>query len=437
MNLKREKKKEDDKKKWTNWMVPKNRSFFNTLIASIEKITDFDFKKQRGRDKVNADLEKSLIDQDRVWANIRVFKMGKLDHKRETLLFFIDGMGMTALESEGDTLVGNFEQGKLKVTFKRKDSSQYWTEKNTDMIIDKEFNKDNDSEENEYHIRLRTAAFDLVTIRDHLCYTHLIYSNHLYQAVSKLNDKILLNLLHPHILGTREKNSDAYRNLYNDHGILLAAIGKVGNRQSLLEDLINYRGKFVNNPMTFPEWILKNQAFSGTKYVVRGKFMYDQILNYVKGYFAELKVDQSIINLDPHTDFWEVIQRMLGFTDIVFNFDNMVIWVVELIWRVTYFHYQVGNALPYLYDCDFIRWNGGAAPDNGAFWSLVVGFATSSRQYQLIKFPFDHDITLQKQFNSMRSELLNYKDEFGDEPIKDGNQSIPRWVWELEPSVAR
>jgi len=124
---------------------------------------------------------------------------------------------------------------------------------------------------------------------------------------------------------------------------------------------------------------------------------------------------------------------MLGQSSIPLNRANVEKWLVELIWRVTYFHYQVGNALPYLYDCDIIRWNRCQQSSEGSLWSLVVGFATSSRQYQLINFPYCVDPVMKVWYKPMIDALINYKDEFDEDRV----EGYPQWVWELEPSVAR
>lgn len=267
-----------------------------------------------------------------------------------------------------------------------------------------------------------------------MCFTHLTYSNYLYQAVSQLKEKepILFRLLVPHILNANNKNSDAYWNLYNGKGVLLAAIGEIENRPYIISEFENDRREWLNNGApTFLEWKEKNPAFCKTKYVERGTYIYEKIQEYVLGYFKDNGVTDKTFD-NCYIDFWAAIQEMLGGSNIPLNKCNVEKWVIELIWRVTYFHYQVGNALPYLYDCDKIRWNRKQTSE-GSLWSLVVGFATSSRQYQMVKFPYLTDPIMSRRYTILIDSLINYKDEFDNDKV-DG---YPQWVWELEPSVAR
>jgi len=230
-----------------------------------------------------------------------------------------------------------------------------------------------------------------------------------------------------------KKNSDAFWNLYNNKGILVGATGNINNRAAIIKQLENARKDWEVE--TFEEWKEKNEVFSETIYVKRGDFIYQKLKDYVSKYFNENKVSNDTFKDDSYNynGFWSVIQEMQKFSSIELSRSNVEKWAVELIWRVTYFHYQVGNAIPYLYDCDLIRWNGSLDPEDGSLWSLVVGFATSARQYQLVTFPYLDDRDIGPLFRNLITELEKYEDEFDDEKI----EGYPRWVWELEPSVAR
>jgi hypothetical protein len=287
-----------------------------------------------------------------------------------------------------------------------------------------------------WHIRLRTAAFNLVTFRDHLIYGHLLYSNFLSQAVSKLrvqdpSKSLLYKLLVPHVLGVSEVNSDVYRNSFNPRGILSGATGTIGgsNVSSALEFFLK-----AWTPETFDEWKKNNKAFWGTNYVIRGEFYYDLLKEYVSGYFDDNKVTDDTFK--DEKEFWSVItDKMIKSPGLPLTRANIEKWVVEIIWRVTYYHYQVGNIIPFLYDCDLIRWNNADSPSDGALWSLVVGTLTSRRQYQLVSFPYYSDNTfgIGTRWRALVWALEHYHDKFENERV----HGYPVWVWELEPSVAR
>jgi hypothetical protein len=40
--------------------------------------------------------------------------------------------------------------------------------------------------------------------------------------------------------------------------------------------------------------------------------------------------------------------------------------------------FQVGNVLPYLFDCTFVKWGFNPDPSPTTMWTLVTGFATST-----------------------------------------------------------
>jgi len=406
--------------------VPKNVTPSNATVGLLENLANFTIV-SKPRVQVNQQLAQYAIKLDQAWCKIPLpLPATVLNQESITIKFFIDEMGITSLVSDKANLKADFGDD-LQVTFTRKDKkNKVWTPDNTEIV---EKNKDDS-----WHIRLRSEAFNLVTIRDHLCLCHLTYSNYLYQAVAKLHDKdkIIYRLLRPHILGSNEKNSDAYWNLYNCKGILLAGIAEIDNRPYVIAEFENSRRDWLNNLQTFPEWRANNKAFHHTKFVQRGIFVYEKIQAYVSGYFNDNGINDSTFD-DSYIGFWGAIQEMLGQSSIPLNRAAVERWLVEIIWRVSYFHYQVGNVLPYLYDCDKIHWDRCPQSSDGSLWSLVVGFATSSRQYQLINFPYLEDPVMKVWYKPMVDALISYKDEFGDEKI-DGN---PQWVWELEPSVAR
>jgi len=405
--------------------VPKNITETNIPVRLLENVADYTMTTMASI-KVNEKLADFAIKKDQVWNKIPLPILGNtFIQESATIKYFIEDMGVTSLVSDKDGNLRADFGGDLQATFVKKDKKKPWYAGNTEIV---EKNKGD-----KWYTKLRSEAFNLVTVRDHLCYAHLTFSNYLYQAVYKLSDSILYPLLFPHTLGSNEKNSDAYWNLYNGRGILLAAAGEVDNHPYILGEFENGRGQYLKNIQTFPEWLEDNKAFCTTKYVVRGEFFYEQIQQYVSGYFSDMNVEESTFIHKKYIKFWAKIQEMLGESSILPTKENVEKWIVELIWRVTYFHYQVGNALPYLYDCDFIKWDRSDYPSNDALWSLLVGFATSSRQYQLIKFKYG-DGPLGDRYRAMIEALVNYKpDGFNDNHV----EGIPQWVWELEPSVAR
>jgi len=104
--------------------------------------------------------------------------------------------------------------------------------------------------------------------------------------------------------------------------------------------------------------------------------------------------------------------------------------LVEFIWRVIYFHWQVGNALPYLYDSKFIKWGYDSEPSPTTIWTLATGFATSARQKQLVTMNFNN---MSDAFKDLQSNLKKIKADKGKSTVEE----LASWVWELEPSVAR
>jgi len=314
-----------------------------------------------------------------------------------------------------------------KSLFTRKNANDLWKIANTELKVGK-------NKPDAWHRKLRTAAFNLVTFRDHLIYAHLTYSNFLCQAVSKLTVKepcenLLYKLLVPHVQGATEKNSDVYRNSFNPSGILAGAVGAV--KIDVVSAVEGARSQWKAE--TFEEWKANNKAFWGTNYVIRGDFYYQRLKEYVSGYFDDNKVSDDTFK--DEKEFWSVIDKMIKSPGLPLTRSNVEKWVVEIIWRVTYFHYQVGNILGNLYDCDLIRWNGSETPENAALWSLVVGFSTGRRQYQLVSFPYYSDNTFEigTRWRALVRALEDYQDKFTNERVN----GYPVWVWELEPSSAR
>jgi len=411
----------------TTFLIPTSITVFNTTVATMEYFTNFGSKPEL-RETVNELLAKWAPKEDEVWSKISLpNKKTVINQEQTTIKFFVEQLGITTLNSDGEDLTANFG-GDFQITFARKNPNELWTVANTDIKVGK-------NKPDEWHIKLRTAAFNLVTFRDHLVYGHVTYSNFLSQAVLKLkvqdpNKSLLYKLLVPHVLGVTEVNSDVYRNSFNPRGILSGATGSVAGADvgAALEIM-----RKSWNPETFEEWKNNNKAFWGTNYVVRGEFFYDLLKEYVSGYFDDNKVTDDTFK--DEKEFWAVIGLMLKSPGIPLTRANLEKWIVEIIWRVSYFHYQVGNILPFLYNCDLIRWNNGDSPSDAALWSLVVGFSTSRRQYQLVSFPYycDNTFGIGKRWRALIRALEHYQDKFDNERI----HGYPVWVWELEPSTAR
>jgi len=181
----------------------------------------------------------------------------------------------------------------------------------------------------------------------------------------------------------------------------------------------------VKNYQTYPEWRDSRKIFKETKFVTRGDFIYGCIKDYVIEY-----LNSENFHIEHYSKFWSILEEMIG-KQMSLNQEIFTTTIIELIWRVSYFHYQVGSVLPFLYDASYIRWAPNEKPTKAGLWTLVAGFATCARQYQLINFtnpkvPIWKDLQ-QKLIPGWIPDIWNYDRIYG----------VPDWIWELEVSVAR
>jgi len=283
-------------------------------------------------------------------------------------------------------------------------------------------------------LRLRSIAFHIVTLRDHLGYIHLTYSNYLTQVAAEIkesnNDPLnLVELLQPHIFGTLEKNVAAFQNLFNENGILMAAMDKT--HDFVINSMKKFRVQFINSFQTFDTWKknVTNNMIKETLYFKRGIHCHNAITDYVNAYLNnQQKLDEDKIKF-AYSNVMSSFQEMGGDKSLKYNLKDLLI---ELIWRVIYYHYQVGTVLPYLYDSKLIMWDiekssiKDGRPSSNSLWTLVVAFATSSRQKQLISMENPFSDRNQKVWTQFIHILDNYADA-----------DDQHWLLELEPSVAR
>jgi len=240
------------KKRSPPFRVPKNITQTNMPVRLMENAADYSVCTMASI-KVNQKLSEYAIKNDQIWKKIPLPILGNtFFHESVTIKYFIEEMGVTTLSSDPDgNLIAEF--GDLRATFYKIEKSKPWTAENA-AIREK-------GKTDAFFIKLRSEAFNRVTVRDHLCYCHLTYSNYLYQAVYNLGkDSILYPLLYPHTLGALDKNSNAYWNLYNGRGILLAAAGEVDNHPYILAEFENGRRHFLKHCYTFPEWLEKKSG---------------------------------------------------------------------------------------------------------------------------------------------------------------------------------
>jgi len=293
--------------------------------------------------------------------------------------------------------------------------------------------------DSQWHIQIRSAAIHHVTLSDHLLFVHLTYANYLSQAVAVLpKGDPLQTLLLPHVEGSVKKNSDGYWNLFGKHGLIEGAAGI--KAEDVKEQMIKERKAWIKSRVkTFEDWKDDNTVFSSTKYVQRGDHVYKCFKDYVSEYFKYYSIEE--IRDDRYKKFWDVMREMIGNPNLDIweippkkKCSNLQIWIVECLWRVTYFHYQVGSVLPYLFDSNMIRWTKGDHPNKGVKWSLVIAFSTSERQYQLINGAYcPGNGTLWHKF--VKRLIEDRPQDKTD--VLVGKTGIPDWLWELELSVAR
>jgi len=308
----------------------------------------------------------------------------------------------------------------LEVEFEKIHSYKPWRKDNVRII------KPKHHRDAQWHIEIRSAAIHDVTVRDHLLLVHLTYANYLTQAVNVLpKGDPLRNLLLRHVEGSIEKNSDGYWLLFREHGLIEGAAGI--NWEEVRQQMMKARDAWIKDPVkTFEDWKKHNPVFSSTKYVQRGDHVHKCIKEYVSEYFNYY----GIRDYSKYKDFWNVMKEMIGNPHL--DISNLQTWIVECLWRVTYFHYQVGSVLPYLYDSSMIRWKPGNLPNKGVGWSLVIAFATSERQYQLINAAYCKD----KLWHKFVTRLIQDRPRDPTDVLV-GDTGFPDWLWELELSVAR
>jgi len=402
--------------------VPLNQTVKNQVIYHLQKhVLNYHSEETVGTvDETNFEFEAYLPKKDPVWKSIpHAYGEKDFPHDEATVEYFIEKIGLTTLEqTDSGTLYRNFDDfGGLEVEFQKINPDRPWRKDNA-MIIKKK------PDDPHWHIKIRSAAIHHVTVTDHLLFVHLTYSNYLAQAVATLSEEDhLRELLIPHVIGSIEKNSDAYWNLYMQYGLVEGAAGK--SAKEVLKQMKKVRKAWINSSVkTYPEWKQNNKKFLDTKYVQRGDHVYNCIKDYVSEYFNSKKIDYR-----NYGSFWEVMKEMIGNPKLCYC--NLETWIVECIWRVTYFHYQVGSVLPYLFDSSIIRWAHGEHPTYGVWWSLVIAFSTSERQYQLINPKY---CTSLAWHNFVKKLTEEYPRDPTDKIVEAG---IPDWIWELELSTAR
>jgi len=257
----------------------------------------------------------------------------------------------------------------------------------------------------------------------------------------------LKHLLLPHVFGALEKNAAAFQNLYNLDGVLINSMltGKKDKERYdyVLKSLQDARAQWTKSYKSFRKWVEDdcNKFMKDQVYVKNGLIVYDAIEKYVDAHFT--RAEKSLL-ADP----WSSYPKLKAILDELFANKNWQTQVhtgltdlksvlVELIWRVSYFHWQVGNVLPYLYDCTYVAWGNNTVVSPTTLWTLVTGFATSSRQKQLVTLDYGNDTN----FSALQKALIDVGKKQAQEGVAsttlDEHTNIASWIWELEPSVGR
>jgi len=276
---------------------------------------------------------------------------------------------------------------------------------------------------------------------------HEVYSNYLSQAnVLIPRDSKLSTFLAPHVFGSLIKNSAAYSNLFNETGLLVEATN--GSYPAILSSFAKNRVR-PNGYDLWPTWYgnaQNNLVLKNLLYTQRGQIVWNNLAKYVDAGITETKLAKK------YPAFWaklkSIFSTQAGLNDSDATFKLVV---TECIWRVSFYHYQVGNAYPYSFNPDIYHWDFEDDVTISALHAAAVALATSSRQIQLVTL--DPIAWFAKgnegPWQAFVAGLI--KDASEHEPESEGNAYIaavtsdgattlgryPAWIWELEPSVGR
>jgi len=393
-----------------------------------------DVTRQIPKDLLSAELAfiRKGLAPDQIWDD----ELAQYDHLSQnplqfTIDFFLKGVGVTTLVAEGNHRV-SFSSFTERVTFvsdgKGNVTPEFYPDSSPQTLL-----------------RLRSRAFNQVTLIDHLLNVHEVYSSYLAQANVYLpRDSPLSKFLAPHVFGSLIKDSAAYANLFNQTGLLVEAT--TTTFEAILASFAQARIR-ANGYDLWPTWYANAQANNILKdllYTKRGQLYWRHLSQYVQAGVTETGLAAK------YPLFWKIMKSIYSENANLDDTDATVkLLLTEGIFRVSYYHYQVGNAYPYSFNPDIYHWDFSDEATIGAIWSSATALATSSRQLQLVTLSADAWFpNASGPWKAFVSGLV--QDAAVAEPETEQNRYVasttdageevgryPSWIWELEPSVAR
>lgn len=303
-----------------------------------------------------------------------------------------------------------------------------------------DFTKEETAPENWEFLKLqmRTAAFTRVTFEHHLINTHFRWSGlgtrAINEAFQEHTQHPLYKMLFIHTHNVETVNGEAVALLIPKKGLLHRSYPMSFDVLKDYYPKTYAKFKYQSTPDELQEQGLDEDSGA---YAFSAMTLYPIYFEYCYSIVSDYAGDDTYFDEDPVVqDLWAKLSASWNFDDhMELNVETLSEVLTEFMFRVSWFHHQVGNALPYLFSsknvASRLEQHKELRAENdklGFYWLGTLGAATGRAQVKLLQ---------ESHGDILEPEHKQYWDQFLA-TMQEVHETFPSWeVDTYETSVGR